>query len=119
MANTTKLTHNVVKITGLDADWSVPGDLTGLEKAGLRIGAINFQGAATDIAIIKAGKATQPTTAAAIATTSSAAHIVNNSIEKGSFRREFSPPLQAWPFIDISDWTLASAANNIVTMELV
>lgn len=118
MANTTKLTDRIVKITGLNANWTTPGDMPGMQPAGLRIAAIAFQGAASDICIIKAGKSSQKTAAAAVATTSTAGQIINTSISKGSFRREFNPPLNAWPFFVIADWTLASAANNIVTMEL-
>lgn len=117
MANTTKLTHNVVKVTGLDADWSTPGDLPGCQPAGVALKAVNFVGAASDICIVKAGKVSQLTTSAAIATTSIAAPLADNSVTKGSFRREFNPPLRCWPFIDISDFTQASAASNSITME--
>lgn len=123
MANTTKLQGNFLQIKGLDADWSVGGDLSGLLSAGLRVRSIIFHpSGANDIAIIKAGKASQTTTAAAVATTATAPEIFHVKCTADTDQRikYFGDRGQVmWPFIDISDWTLATAANARLEIELV
>ena len=121
MANTTKITHKSLQIKGLDADWSVPGDLPGLVKSGLRVKSIKFSpSAANDILVIKAGKATQLTTAAAIATTATAPEIMHVKVSADTDQRiqYFWSGQDMWPFIDISDCTLGTAANARVEFEL-
>jgi len=122
MANTTKLEGRFLQIKGLDADWSTPGDLPGFAKSGLLIRSITFHPSGTgDIAIIKAGRQTQTTTAGAIATTATAPEVFHVKCTADTDQRVkyFGDRGQrAWPFIDISDWTLSSAALARLEIEL-
>lgn len=120
MANTTKLEGRFLQIKGLDADWSVPGDLPGFQKTGLRVVSIRVHpSAASDVSVIKQGKSSQTATTAAIATTTTAPEIfrAKHSTDQDD-RIEYYDGSPMWPFIDISDWTLGTAANARVEMVL-
>lgn len=122
MANTTKLVGNFLQIKGLDADWSVPGDLPGMKAAGLRVKSIMFKPTgANDVCVIKAGTPAHTSTAEAIATTLTAPEIFSVKCSGDTDQRVkyFGDRGQTmWPFIDISDWTLASAADARLEIEL-
>lgn len=122
MANTTKLADRFLQIKGLDADWSIPGDLAGFAKSGLQVKSITVHPtAANDIFIIKAGLPSQATTIAAIATTSTAPEILHVKCTGDTDQRikYFGDKGQRmWPFIDISDCTLGTAANARIEFEL-
>ena len=122
MANTTKLVGRFLQIKGLDADWSIPGDMATFRDAGLRVKSIMFYpSAAADICVIKAGTPAQKTTVAAIATTATAAQIFAAKADAtpGTVVKYFGDTGQTmWPFIDISDWTLGTAANARLEIEL-
>ncbi len=125
MSNTTKLTGNFLQIKGLDADWSLPGDLDAFfDETGLRVKSIKFIPSATnDVMVIKEADPGYATTAAIIAAQSTTApelfyakavDVYDQRIEyfggdKGKVIR---------PFIDISDCTLGTAANARVEFEL-
>lgn len=124
MANTTKLADIFLQIKGLDDDWSTPGDLGATyQKGGIQVRSITFHpSGANDVAIIKAGLPSQATTAAAIATTTTAPEIFHVQCSGATDQRikYFGDRgKQMWPFIDISDWTLSSAANARLEFELV
>lgn len=123
MANTTLLTGNTIQIRfdGTD-DWSIPGDLAGFIKSGIRVKSISFNPSANlDKMIVKAGLASQLTEAAAIATTATAVELVHWECTLTSDQRikyfggEFGQ--QMWPFIDASDCTGLTTTQE-VTMEL-
>ena len=123
MANTTKLTGNTIQIRfdGTD-DWSIPGDLAGFIKSGLRVKSISFNPTANgDIMIVKAGLPSQLTEAAAIATTATAVELMHVECTATSDQRikyfggEFGQ--QMWPFIDASDCTGLTTTQE-VTIEL-
>lgn len=121
MANTTKLTHRSLQIKGLDADWTIPGDLAGFIKSGLRVKSIKFKPSATgDILVIKASKGSHLTEAAVIATTLTAPEIMYVKVTADTDQRVeyFNEGQQMWPFIDISDCTFDTAANVRVEFEL-
>jgi len=120
MANTTKLVDRFLEIKGLDADWSIPGDLAGFVESGIQVKSITFfPSAANDIAVIKAGTPSQLTTAAAIATAITAPRILSEKTAGETKRLEFGPRgTRMWPFIDISDWTLSTPANARLLFEL-
>lgn len=122
MANTTKLADHFLQIKGLDEDWSVPGDLPGFKDTGLYVKSITFYpSAANDILLIKQGLSSQGTTAAAIATTVTAAGIMEVKAATGDpIRFEFDQKCgsRMWPFIDISDCTFGTAGNARIDIEL-
>ncbi len=122
MSNTTKLTDRFLQIKGLNADWTLAGDLAGFKTSGIVVKSITFQpGAANDVAIVKAGKGDQ-TAAVALATTGTAPEIfhvkcVNTKDQRVKY---FGKGKRMWPFIVIADWTLAGGtiANARIEFEL-
>ena len=122
MANTTKLEDRWLEIKGLDADWSVAGDLgADFLKSGLRVRSITFHpSAANDEMVIKQAKASHTTTALAIATTATAPRVFTaKAAGVQAVTQEYGPRgRQMRPFIDISDCTLNTAANARVEFEL-
>lgn len=122
MANVTKLTDKLLQVKGLDADWSIPGDMPGFAESGINVRAIKFWPSGdNDILIIKAGLPSQATTLAAIATTLTAPELVHVKALLVTLQRvEFGGEsgLRMWPFIDISDCTFGTAANARVEFEL-
>ena len=130
MANTTKLTNRSITITGLDADWTIPNDLADHIKTGLRVKSIGFDpGAANDRLVIKAGKGSQltatdvlatNTTAGGSATTAATIFDVTVTAVTDQRIKYFDGSEQMWPFIDISDCTLATsgAGTSAVNIEL-
>lgn len=121
MANTTTLHDKFLTITGLDADWTTPGDLPGFLPSGICVKSIRVHPSATgDIIIIKNGKGSHKTAAATIATTATAPEILRakfsaDTDQRVSYHNEGN---RMFPFIDISDCTLSNAANARVTFEL-
>lgn len=119
MANTTKLKGKILEIKGLDADWSLPGDLPGFRTTGLFIRRITFHASnAADVFIIKQGKAADTSTAGAIVTTATDPRIFD---AVGQTSQKFGGDVhgfQCWPYIDISDCTLNTAANARIEIEL-
>lgn len=125
MSNTTKITGNFLQIKGLDADWSLVGDLDkSFDKSGIRVKSIKFVPSATDdVMIIKEGDPGYATTAALVTAQTATApelfhvkcvdayddRIVYFGGNRGRVMR---------PFIDISDCTLGTAANARVEIEL-
>jgi len=121
MANTTKITHNSLQVSGLDADWTIPGDLPGFSTSGIRVKSIKFHpGAADDEIVIKAGKGSQKTAAEVIATTATAPEIMRSkSVSDADQRVEyFNQGDNIWPFIDISDCTLSTAGAATIEFQL-
>jgi len=116
MANTTKLTAHYLMITGLDADWDIPTDLADMLKNGLWVRSIHFHPSATDdIAIVKSDRV-------GIANTATAPEIFNSQTLSASDERikyfNGKHGQRMWPIIDISDWTLSTAANARLMFEL-
>ena len=122
MANTTKITHNSLQVSGLDADWTIPGDLPGFAKTGIRVKSIKFHpGTADDEIVIKAGKGSQKTAAEVIATTATAPEIMRSKVLGDSDQRieYFGEGENLYPFIDISDCTISSAGTATIEFQLV
>jgi len=120
---TTKLADRFIQIKGLTTDdWSVPGDLAGFYPTGLFVRSITFHpSGANDIAIIKGGLASQKTTTAAIATTTTAVELFHVKCTAATDQRVKSfadNGVRMWPFIDLRAWTLSSAALARVEIEL-
>ena len=121
MANTTLITNRSLQIKGLDADWTVPGDLTGFLASGLKVKSIKFQPSATgDILVIKASKGSHTTAATVIAATTTAPEIMHVKVTADTDQRieYFNEGQWMWPFIDISDCTFSTAANARIEFEL-
>ena len=102
MANTTKISGRQIMITGLDADWSIDNDLTGYD-AGFKIISIVFvPSAANDVMVIKNSKAG----------TAADADMFRVKVTGDTDQRiEYYYGNVHFPFIDISDCTLGTAAN--------
>jgi len=125
MSNTTKITGNFLQIKGLDADWSLVGDLDkNFDKSGIRVKSIKFiPSAADDIMIIKEGDPGYATTALLITGQSATApelfrvkciDLYDQRIEyfggdRGRIMR---------PFIEIANCTFSTAGNARVEFEL-
>ena len=119
MSNTTKLKGNVLEIKGLDADWSLPGDLSGFKDSGLLIKSITFHpSAANDVMVIKQGDPADTTTAVAVATTATDPRIFTSAATGvQAVRHEYAMRAQ-WPYIDITDCTFNAAGSARVEIEL-
>ena len=111
MSNTTTINGNVIEITGLDADWYVDNDLANL-SAGLIIDSIIFKpSAANDVMVIKNSKDGTETDP----------EIVNWKVGGDTEEQVwYNKALGAryYPFIDISDCTLGTAANARVIIQI-
>lgn len=104
MANTTTIDGNVLEIVGLDADWSIDNDATGL-AAGIIIDSIIFKpSGANDVMVIKNSKAGTATDAEIVSWK------VGGDTEEQVWYN-YAKGVRYFPFIDISDCTLATAAN--------
>ena len=123
MANTTKITGNFLQIKGLDADWSLPGDLDKyFDESGIRVKSITFNPSGADTMIIKECDPGYVTTAALIAAQAATApRIFDVSCDDADDQRVkyFGEKGRVMrPFIDISDCTFIAAANAYVEFEL-
>ncbi len=123
MSNTTKITDTFLQIKGLDADWSIPGDLPGFTKSGILVRSITFHpSGASDAAVVKAGKATLTTEALTNATKTSAPeifHVICAGDTDQRIKYFGEGGQRMWPFIEISDWNLSSAGAARLEFELV
>lgn len=124
MSNTTKLVDRFLQIKGLDADWSIPGDLSDYIKTGLFVKSITFHpSGAGDEMIIKAGHATQATNAVAVATTGTAPELFHVKCSGTTDQRikyfGGDKGIRMWPFIVIADCTFDIAGDARVEIELV
>ncbi len=116
MANSTTITGQFIMIKGLDEDWDIPTDYPDGLATGIWVRSIHFHPSATDdIAIIKSD-------AAGISATLTALEIFNSQTLSAADERikYFQGPLgqRMWPIIDISDWTLSTASDARIIMEL-
>ena len=123
MSNTTKISGNFLQIKGLDADWSLVGDLDKyFDRSGILVKSITFHPSGADTMIIKEADPGYVSTAAIIAAQAATApelfHVkcdddtdqrIKYFGEKGRVMR---------PFIDISDCVFIAATNAYVEFEL-
>ncbi len=102
MSNTTKVSGRQIMITGLDADWNIDTDMPGYD-AGLKIISIVFVPSATgDIMVIRNSKAG----------TATDAEMFRVKVTGDTDQRiEYYYGNVLFPFIDISECTLGTAAN--------
>lgn len=109
MANTTTIGKNHIQITGLDADWTWNTELS--EHAhmnGIIVKSIQFNpSGANDVFIIHEG-----------GIDGASIFEVKCTGDTDNRVKYFDPPLHCAPVIDISDCTLATAANAKVIIEL-
>jgi len=112
MANTTTTTGQFVTITGLDANWSLAGDMPGFATDGLRVKSIQFNpSGANDVALVRNK-------------TSAGAKLFDVSCDGANNQKVqyYDGPggigQQMWPSITIAQWTLSSAAAASLTIEL-
>jgi len=122
MGNTTKIQNQFLQVKGLDADWSTPGDLAGFVESGIMVKSITFHpSGVNDVMIIKEGQPDDTTTVLAVANTTTAPELfhVKCAGDTDQRIRYFGDRgRRMYPFIDISDCTLATAANARVEFEL-
>ena len=123
MSNTTKITGNFLQIKGLDADWSVVGDMdASFDKTGIKVKSITFHPSATgDAMIIKEADPGLVSTAGVIATTLTAPVLFQViCADVYDQRVKYFGNGGKWmrPFIDISDCVFTTAATCRVEMEL-
>lgn len=103
-------------ITGLDADWDIPTDYPDAELCGLWVRSIHFHPSTKDdVCIVKSA-------AAGISAAATAPEVFRSKVsnDKDERIKYFSGPLgqRMWPIIDISDWTLGTAADARLIFEL-
>lgn len=114
MANTTVMSGRTITITGLDADWYVDAEfpaVNGIDHPGLMVKRITIVPSATDdVAVIRNNRDGTATTGFMIKEIFADARDVKT--------KDFGEGQQMWPFIDISAWTLGTAANAAVMIEL-
>lgn len=120
MGNTTKLENRTIQIKGLDADWSLPGDMgADFDKCGLKIKHILFYpSGANDVVHIK--EASPGYTATASLVTALTATAPDVALGKSIAGETLKFDIESWkrPFIDISDCVFSSAASARIDIEL-
>jgi len=122
MSNTTKVEGNFIQIKGLDADWSLPGDMANLDKSGIKVKSIKFKpSAANDIMVIKEAPPGYTSTASLVTgETATAPEIFYAKCTDAYDQRieYFGEGVTMRPFIDISDCTLGTASSARVEFVL-
>lgn len=107
MANTTALTGRFLQITGLDADWTLTTDMPGMVTGGLNVKSIRYHPSGADRFIVH----NKSIDAAAIFDVN-CADVYDDRIQY------YDEKVPMFPVIDISDCTLAVAANARLVFEL-
>lgn len=108
MANTTTVNRNTITISGLDADWTLAGDLAAFQDTGMYISSIRYHPSGADRFIVHEGGI------------DGASLFDVNCVDVNDDRIEYyDPSVARFPVIDISDCTLAVAANARLTFEFV
>jgi len=109
MSNTTTASGNTITITGLDADWYLSNDLPFYKDTGLCIESISVKLSTMDDTIRIENSADG----------SGGAYLMDTTYNENTDRVvEHFHGSWLFPFIDISDCSLAVAANASVTINL-